>query len=46
MEDEVLGAPDDDGDGGPSTGDVAIVAGVAGLLLIGIGTWAVRTRRR
>lgn len=46
MEDEVLGAPDDDVEGGPSTGDVAIVAGVAGLLLIGIGTWAVRTRRR
>ncbi|MGV3114573.1 D-alanyl-D-alanine carboxypeptidase family protein [Corynebacterium freneyi] len=46
MEDEVLGASDDDGGGGPSAGDVAIVAGVAGLLLIGVGAWAVRTRRR
>lgn len=45
MEDEILGAPDD-GEGGPSTRDIAIVAGVAGLLLIAVGAWAVRTRRR
>ncbi|MFD5867982.1 D-alanyl-D-alanine carboxypeptidase family protein [Corynebacterium sp. NPDC060344] len=49
MEEEILDATGDGGaedDGGPSASDLAIVAGVAGMVLVAVGAWAVRSRRR
>ena len=46
MEDEILDATGDEDEGGPSTRDIAIVSGAAGLVLVAVGWFAVRSRRR
>ena len=46
MEDEILDATGDEDEGGPSTRDIAIVSGAAGLVLVAVSWFAVRSRRR
>ena len=46
MEDEILDATGDEDEKGPPARDIAIVSGAAGLVLLAVGWFAVRSRRR